>query len=100
MGPGKHPDHEGPDAADPLYYEVFLEMGNHMVKNVILLAAYRGESYLPELLDSLDGSLVAHIIHKQDVIRYILRYGSTGFAQWINDRLLSVRPDPRSGFGE
>ena len=26
-----------------------------MVKNVILLAAYRGESYLPELLDSLDG---------------------------------------------
>ena len=67
-----------------------------------MLKEIRGRSQrsAAELLDSLDGSLVAHIMHKQDVIRYILRYGSTGFAQWINDRLLSVRPDHRSGFGE
>ena len=67
-----------------------------------MLKEIRGRSQrsAAELLDSLDGSLVAHIMHKQDVIRYILRYGNTGFAQWINDRLLSVRPDHRSGFGE
>ena len=60
----------------------------------------RSQRSAAELLDSLDGSFVAHIMHKQDVSRYILRYENTGFAQWINDRLLSVRPDPRSGFGE
>ena len=53
-----------------------------------------------ELLDSMDRSFVEHIMHKQDVIQYILRYGKTDFAQWIRDRSLSIQPDRQSGFTE
>ena len=55
-----------------------------------ILKEIRGKSQrsAAELLDSLDRSFVEHILHKQDVIRYILQHGESGFAQWIQDRLL------------
>ena len=48
----------------------------------------RSQRSATELLDSLDRSFIEHIMHKQDVIRYILQHGESGFALWIQDRLL------------
>ena len=65
-----------------------------------MLKEIRGRSQrsAAELLDSLDRSFVEHIMQKQDVIRYILRYGNTGLVQWIQDRRISIRPGHHSGF--
>ena len=67
-----------------------------------MLKEIRGRSQrsAAELLDSLDRSFVEHIMHKQDVIRYILQHGESGFALWIQDRLLSIRQSDRSGPAE
>lgn len=60
----------------------------------------RSQRSAAELLDSLDRSFAEHIMHKQDVIRYILQHGKTGFAQWIQDRLPSIQPGHQSGYAE
>lgn len=67
-----------------------------------MLKEIRGRSQrsAAELLDSLDRSFVEHIMHKQNVIRYILQHGESGFALWIQDRLLSIRQSDRSGPAE
>ena len=46
----------------------------------------RSQRSAADLLDSLDGSFMEHVMHKQDVIRYILQHGKNGIVQWIRTR--------------
>ena len=58
------------------------------IKDTRMLKEIRGKSQrsATELLDSLDRSFIEHIMHKQDVIQYILQHGNSDFAQWIQNR--------------
>lgn len=48
----------------------------------------RSQHSATELLDALDRSFVEHIMHKQDVLHYILQHGKKDVAQWILCRRL------------
>jgi len=55
------------------------------IKDTRMLREIREKSQRPamDLLDSLDHSFVEHVMHKQDVVLYILQHGKPDFVQWL-----------------
>jgi ribose 5-phosphate isomerase RpiB len=57
------------------------------IKDTLLLKEIRIRSQrsAADLLNVLDRSFLEHILHKQDVIRFILQHGKTDIVQWIRN---------------
>ena len=57
------------------------------IRDTELLKSIRKESQIDtlKLMDRLDGSLIASIMRKKDVISYILKNGNTETINWIKD---------------
>lgn len=61
------------------------EEASRKIRDTLLLKSIRRNSQVSavELLDSLDKPFVEHLMHKEDVIRYILEHGNTEITDWL-----------------
>ncbi len=61
------------------------EEASRKIRDTLLLKSIRRNSQVSavELLDSLDKTFVEHLMHKEDVIRYILEHGNTEITDWL-----------------
>ena len=64
-------------------------------KDTAVLKTLRQESQrsMPEFLEKIDSRMIEKILHKKDVIDYVLEYGNQETADWLKSRIVDLNKD-------